>query len=126
MFRINLYLFIYLLRCFISVSYTHLDVYKRQELRYGDQHLCVVYSVQLKGRRQRSGESLQEFEANVDRLTRLAYPEESENFRKWISLIMFIDDIRDSQLQVLRIARNGNKSDALVHALINLINLIIH
>ena len=68
-------------------------------------------------RRQRSRESLQEFEANIDRLTRLAYSEESEDFRKWISLIMFIDGIRDSQLQVLRMAWHDNKSDALVHAL---------
>ena len=50
------------LNTLLTVSYTHLDVYKRQ---------------------------------NIDRLTRLAYPEESEDFRKWISLIMFIDGIRD-------------------------------
>ena len=68
-------------------------------------------------RDRRSGESLQEFEANVYRLTRLAYPEKSEDFRMWISLIMCIDGTRDSQLHVLRIARHDNKSDALVHAL---------
>ena len=34
--------------------------------------------VQLKARRQCSGESIQEFEANVYRLTTLAYPEENK------------------------------------------------
>ena len=91
---------------------------KALELRYGDKHLCEVYRELLKARRQRSGETLREFEANVDRLTRLAYPEESEDFRKWISLIVFIDGIRDSKLQhVLRMAWHQNSSDALVHAL---------
>ena len=101
----------------IAVSYTHLDVYKRQciyislavslkgpaaellqkvppdsqniyaelikalELRYGDKHLREVYYAQLRTRRQRSGESLQEFEASIDILIRLAYPEAPEDFR---------------------------------------------
>ena len=47
------------------------ELTKALELRYGDQHLCEVYREQLKARQQRSGESLQEFEANVDRLMRL-------------------------------------------------------
>ena len=59
----------------MPVSYTHLDVYKRQ-----------VYRVQLKARRHLSGLSLQEFEENVDRLTRLAYPEESEDERGLLTL----------------------------------------
>ena len=94
------------------------ELTKALELRYGDKHLCELYREQLKVRRQRSRETFQGFEANVYRLTRLAYPEESEDFQKWISLIMFIDGIRDSQLQqVLRMAQHDNKSDALVHAL---------
>ena len=49
---------------------------------------------------------------------RLAYPEESEDFRTWIAHIVCIDGVRDSQLQqVLRMARHHNCSDALVHAL---------
>ena len=63
-----------------------------------------MYREQLKARRQQSGETLQEFEANVDQLTRLAYPEALEDLRTWISHIMFIDSIRDSQLQVLRLS----------------------
>ena len=80
------------MQTFIAVSYTHLDVYKRQEinrvgdklkkaleLRYGDKHLREVYYAQLRTRRQRSGESLQEFEASIDSLIRLAYPEAPED-----------------------------------------------
>ena len=63
-------------------------------------------------------DKLQKFEANVDRLTRVEYPEESEDFRKWISHIVFIDGIGDCQLQqVLRVARHQNSSEALIHAL---------
>ena len=65
-------------------------------------------------RDRRLGESLQEFEVNVNRLTRLAYPEKSEDFRTWIAHIGFIDCIRDSNLQVLRMARHQISSDALV------------
>ena len=76
-----------------------------------------MYRVLFKARRQRSGESLQEFEANINRLTRLAYPETLENLWKWISLSAFIDSIRDSELQqMLRIVQHQNKSDTLVDA----------
>ncbi|UYV64922.1 K02A2.6-like [Cordylochernes scorpioides] len=44
------------------------------ELRYGEQHLRQVYQAQLKLRRQKVGESLQGFEADVKRLCHLAYP----------------------------------------------------
>ena len=77
-----------------------------------------MYRVQLKARQQRSGETLQEFEANIDQLTRLAYPEKSEDFRTRIAHIVFTNGIRDCQLQqVLRMARHQNSSDALVHGL---------
>ena len=39
------------------------ELIKALELRYGDKHLREVYYAQLRTRRQRSGESLQEFEA---------------------------------------------------------------
>ena len=82
-------------------------MYKRQE----------VYRVQLKARQQRSDKSLQEFEENVDCLTRLGYPEASKDFGTWIAHTVFIDGIRDTKLQVLRMEWYHNSSDAPVHAL---------
>ena len=49
------------------------ELIKALELQYGDKHLYNVYA-QLSTRRQRNGESLQEFEVSIDRLIRLAYP----------------------------------------------------
>ena len=59
---------------------TYAELIKALELRYGDKHLREVYYAQLRTRRQRSGESLQEFEGSIDRLIRLAYPEAPEVF----------------------------------------------
>ena len=78
----------------------------------------MVRYVQLKARQQRSGQTLREFEANIDRLTRLAYPEESEDFQTWIAHIVFIDSITDSQLQqVLRMVWHQNSYNSLVSKL---------
>uniref|UniRef100_A0A8D8RZF5 Uncharacterized protein n=1 Tax=Cacopsylla melanoneura TaxID=428564 RepID=A0A8D8RZF5_9HEMI len=43
------------------------------ELRYGDGHLQQVYRIQLRNRVQRVNESLQELQADVERLAHLAY-----------------------------------------------------
>ena len=77
-----------------------------------------VYCTQLRARRQHSGESLQEFEASIDRLIRLAYPEAPEDFRTSFAVQTFTAGVRDNELQqVLRMARHLNSADALVHAL---------
>ena len=89
-------------------------MYKRQ----GDKHLRDVYCTQLRARRQHSWESLQEFEASIDRLIRLAYPEAPEDFRTRFAMQTFTAGVRDNELQqVLRMARHQNSADALVHAL---------
>ncbi|KAK4879465.1 hypothetical protein RN001_007611 [Aquatica leii] len=46
----------------------------RLEIRYGNAHLQQVYQAQIKRRVQKAAENLQEFEADIARLTRLAYP----------------------------------------------------
>ena len=61
---------------------TYAELIKALELRYGDKHLRDVYCSQLRARRQHSGESLQEFEASIEKLIRLAYPEEPEIFER--------------------------------------------
>ena len=94
------------------------ELTKALELWYGDKHLCEVYHEQLKARQQRSRETLQEFEASIDRFIRLAYPEAPDDFRIRFAVQTFIDGIGDCELQqVLRMARHRNSSEALVHAL---------
>ena len=50
------------------------------ELRFGDEHLRQVFAAQVKTRTQKVGESLQEFEADVKRLVRLAYTDAPPTF----------------------------------------------
>ncbi|UYV84428.1 K02A2.6-like [Cordylochernes scorpioides] len=88
------------------------------ELRYGEQHLRQVYQTQLKLRRQKVGESLQWFEADVKRLCHLAYPGAPIDFLDQWAAQTFIDGIRDVEVQrVLRLASFDNSREALVRAL---------
>lgn len=91
---------------------------KRLEMRYGHAHLEEVYHTQLKNRCQKSGESLQEFEADIARLVRLAYPTGPDDFLESWAVRIFVDGIRDGETQqALRLARPKKLVDALAHAL---------
>ncbi|UYV65170.1 K02A2.6-like, partial [Cordylochernes scorpioides] len=88
------------------------------ELRYGEQHLRQVYQAQLKLRRQKVGESLQGFEADVKRLCHLAYPGAPIDFLDQLAAQTFVDGIRDVEVQrVLRLASFDKSREALVRAL---------
>ncbi|UYV74972.1 K02A2.6-like [Cordylochernes scorpioides] len=88
------------------------------ELRCGEQHLRQVYQAQLKLRRQKVGESLQGFEADVKRLCHLAYPGAPIDFLDQLAAQTFIDGIRDVEVQrVLRLASFDKSREALVRAL---------
>ena len=88
------------------------------DLRYGDQHLAQVYQAQLKTRTQKAGESLQEFEAAVERLAHLAYPDAPREFKQQLAVGAFIDGNRDEEIRrVLRLSRHRRSNEALVHAL---------
>jgi hypothetical protein len=91
---------------------------KALELRYGDHHLSQVYQSQLRARVQKSGENLQEFAADVERLVHLAYPNGPAQFHHEIGTSVFVDGVRDGELQLaLRLARHNKCANALVHAL---------
>ncbi|KAJ8937331.1 hypothetical protein NQ318_011835 [Aromia moschata] len=69
------------------------------EIRYGHKYLRQVYQSQIKSRQQSSNESLQEYEADIERLT-------------------FIDGLVDTEMQqALRLGRHTTISDALIAAL---------
>ncbi|KAK4871565.1 hypothetical protein RN001_015689 [Aquatica leii] len=60
-------------------------------MRYGDAHLQQVYQAQIKSRVQKAAESLQEFEADIARLTRLAYPTAPDTFLEQLAIQTFIE-----------------------------------
>ena len=88
------------------------------ELRFGDKHLKQVYAVQVKTRTQKVGESLQEFEADVKRLVRLAYSDAPPTFQETLAIETFVNGIRDGEVKkVLQLSRYQTSSEALIRAL---------
>ncbi|KAJ8950024.1 hypothetical protein NQ318_002436 [Aromia moschata] len=88
------------------------------EMRYGQSHLEHVYHSQLKNRYQKSNESLQEFEADIARLVRLAYSSTPENVMERLAVQAFLDGLRDTETrQALTLARPSRLVDALARAL---------
>jgi hypothetical protein len=91
---------------------------KALELGYGDRHLSQVYQSQLRARVHKSGENLQEFAADVERLVHLAYHNGPAQFHHEIGTSVFVDGVRDGELQLaLRLDRHKKCTNALVHAL---------
>jgi hypothetical protein len=90
----------------------------RLEMRYGQTHLQPVYRMQLKSRKQKNGETIQEFEAEVARMVRLAYSNAAEDFLECLAIQTFTDGLRDVELQrAVRLARPKSLVDALTIAL---------
>ncbi|GBL79546.1 hypothetical protein AVEN_18129-1 [Araneus ventricosus] len=72
---------------------------KALESRFGDGHLTQFYRAELKTRRQKPGESLQVFIADVERLMSLAYAECPLDLRESLEAQYFVDIIRDEDAQ---------------------------
>ncbi|KAJ8942552.1 hypothetical protein NQ318_021954 [Aromia moschata] len=88
------------------------------EIRYGHKYIRQVYQSQIKSRQQRSNESLQEYEADIERLIHLAYPQAPKEFLEQIGIQTFIDGLVDTEMQqALRLGRHTTISDALIAAL---------
>ncbi|GBL89656.1 hypothetical protein AVEN_104613-1 [Araneus ventricosus] len=73
---------------------------KALESRFGDRHLTQFYRTELKTRRQKPGESLQELAADVERLMSLAYAECPQDVRDSLAAQYFVDAIRDEETQL--------------------------
>ncbi|GBN38505.1 hypothetical protein AVEN_147310-1, partial [Araneus ventricosus] len=74
-------------------------VEKALESRFGDSHLTQFYRTELKTRRQKPGESLQELAADVERLMSLVYAECPLDVRESLAAQYFVDAIRDEDTQ---------------------------
>ncbi|GBN10607.1 hypothetical protein AVEN_18038-1, partial [Araneus ventricosus] len=73
---------------------------KALESRFGDSHLTQFYRTELKTRRQKPGESLQELAADVERLMSLAYAKYALDVRERLAAQYFVDAIRDEETQL--------------------------
>ncbi|KAJ8914681.1 hypothetical protein NQ315_017380 [Exocentrus adspersus] len=68
------------------------------ERRYGDAHLQHVYQAQLRSRRQRFEETLQQYEADISRMVNLAYPTAPAEVIEQLSVSSFIEGLRDPEI----------------------------
>ncbi|KAJ8910450.1 hypothetical protein NQ315_008862 [Exocentrus adspersus] len=86
------------------------------ERRYGDAHLQHVYQAQLRSRRQRFEETLQQYEANISRMVNLAYPTApAEVIEQLLSVSSFIEGLRDPEIGLLvRLARHKTIYEAAI------------
>ncbi|KAJ8914316.1 hypothetical protein NQ315_011303 [Exocentrus adspersus] len=83
------------------------------ERRYGDAHLQHVYQAQLRSRRQRFEETLQQYEADISRMVNLAYPTAPAEVIEQLSVSSFIEGLRDPEIgQLVRLARHKTISEA--------------
>ncbi|GBM70402.1 hypothetical protein AVEN_123595-1 [Araneus ventricosus] len=69
------------------------------ESRFGDSHLTQFYRTELKTRRKKPGESLQELAVDVELLMSLAYAECRLDVRESLAAQYFVDTIRDEDTQ---------------------------
>jgi len=68
-------------------------------LRFGDGHLAQTYYTQFTNRKQRNSEDLASLGADLERLSRLAYPECSHEVRDKIACAQFIAALSDGFLK---------------------------
>ncbi|KAJ8966623.1 hypothetical protein NQ317_000622 [Molorchus minor] len=87
-------------------------------MRYGQTNLEYLYHSQLKNRYQKPSETLREFQVDISRLVRLAYPATPEAVMERLAVQAFLDGLRDGETrQALILARPTNLVDALTRAL---------
>jgi len=75
------------------------DLKSKLELRFGDGHLAQTYYTQFTNRKQRNSEDLASLGADLERLSRLAYPECSHEVRDKIACAQFIAALSDGFLK---------------------------
>ena len=91
---------------------------EKLEVQFGSAHKGPVHRAQLKARQQKSGESLQDFEADIARLTKASYPDASQSVLEQISTEQFVAGLRDLDIQqAVRWSRPKTLLEALTIAL---------
>ncbi|KAJ8913378.1 hypothetical protein NQ315_008770 [Exocentrus adspersus] len=106
------------LRTITEASPNYATLTSALERRYGDAHLQHVYQAQLRSRRQRFEETLQQYEADISRMVNLAYPTAPAEVIEQLSVSSFIEGLRDPEIgQLVRLARHKTISEAMAQAL---------
>ncbi|CAH1106502.1 unnamed protein product [Psylliodes chrysocephalus] len=87
-------------------------------MRYGHKHLEQAYRLQLKNRKQKRDESLQELELDIAKMVLFAYPSAPESMIECLAVQAFVDGLCDHEMQrILRLARHKTLGDVLSAAL---------
>lgn len=88
------------------------------DARYGERHLASLRQRQLLTRRQRQGESIQDFEADIARLSQLVYSEIPIKVRESLSTETFLKGLLNGDLEEkVRLMRPKSSKEALGMAL---------
>jgi hypothetical protein len=102
----------------IPINATYEATLQTLEDRFGDEHFAVAYRSQLNSRRQRAGESWQEFAIAIEQLAHRAYPTLPEEYIKQESGRAFVDGVEDPDTQnQLQLGREKTVREALRQAL---------
>ncbi|KAJ8925359.1 hypothetical protein NQ315_009189 [Exocentrus adspersus] len=98
------------LRTIPEASQDYKSVTSALEKRYGDAHLQHVYKAQLRNRKQRFEETLQQYEADVSRMVNLTYPTAPAEVIEQLSVSSFVDGLRDPEIsQLIEAAKEASR-----------------
>ncbi|GFV21375.1 uncharacterized protein TNCV_2371321 [Trichonephila clavipes] len=94
------------------------SLYNALDLRFSQKYSKVYARLQMKLRLQKTGESLQEYASEVERLTNLSFSDHPATVREVISLQYFADGLKDEAIQrAVRIKDAQDLKSALLYAL---------
>ncbi|GFV62217.1 uncharacterized protein TNCV_2034951 [Trichonephila clavipes] len=94
------------------------SLYNALDLRFGQKYSKDYARLQMKTRLQKTGESLQEYVSEVERLANLAFSDHPATVREAISLQYFGDGLKDGEIQkAVRMADVQDLKSALLYAL---------
>ncbi|GFU61674.1 uncharacterized protein TNCV_4522111 [Trichonephila clavipes] len=94
------------------------SLYNALELRFGQKYSKEYARLQMKSRLQKTGESLQEYASEVERLANMAFSGHPATVREAISLQYFVDGLKDGEIQkAVRMADVQDLKSALLYAL---------
>ncbi|GFX93632.1 uncharacterized protein TNCV_1588091 [Trichonephila clavipes] len=94
------------------------SLYNALDLRFSQKYSKDYACLHMKRRLQKTGEILQEYAFEIQRLTTLASSEFSANVREMISLEYFVDGLKDEEIQrAVRMADVQDLTSALLYAL---------
>ncbi|GFV89716.1 uncharacterized protein TNCV_827081 [Trichonephila clavipes] len=94
------------------------SLYNALNLRFSQKYSKDYARLQMRTKLQKTGESLQEYTSEVERLANLAFSDHPETVRKAIFLQYFVDGLKDGETQkAVRMADVQDLKSALLYAL---------